>query len=73
MYEKLELIELIEFNFLLSRLADHGEEERKRHDLVLRRFQRERDEWNKRKAQKAKMKEEYCLLSIAWHPLRWWD
>ena len=25
----------------------------------------------KRKAQKAKIKEE--LLPIAWHPLRWWD
>ena len=70
-YEKLELIELIEFNFLLSRLVDHGEEECKRHNLALQRFQRERNEWNKCKAQKAKMKEE--LMPIAWHPSRRWD
>ena len=34
-------------NFVFSRLTDHGEEERKRHDLALERLQRARDEWNK--------------------------
>ena len=34
-------------NFLFSRLTDHGEEERKRHDLALEKLQRARDEWNK--------------------------
>ena len=29
------------------------------------------NDYKKRKAQKAKIKEE--LLPIAWHPLRWWD
>ena len=31
---------------LSSRLTDHGEEERKRHDLVLVKLQRARGEWN---------------------------
>ena len=34
-------------NFVLSRLTDHGEEERKRHDLAEEQLQRERDQWNK--------------------------
>ena len=34
-------------NFVFSRLADHGEEKRKRHDLALEMLQRARDEWNK--------------------------
>ena len=34
-------------NFVFSRLTDHGEEERKRHDLALEKLQRARDEWNK--------------------------
>ena len=34
-------------NFVFSRLTDHDEEERKRHDLALERLQRARDEWNK--------------------------
>ena len=51
--EKLVLIEHSAINFLLSKLADHGEEERNKHDLVLQRLQREKDEWNKRRAQKA--------------------
>ena len=34
-------------NFVFSRLTDHGEEGRKRHDLALERIQRARDEWNK--------------------------
>ena len=33
-------------NFVSSRLTDHGEEERKRHDLALEKLQRARDEWN---------------------------
>ena len=33
-------------NFLFSRLTDHGEEERKRHDLALEKLQRARDKWN---------------------------
>ena len=33
-------------NFVFSRLTDHGEEERKRHDLALEKLQRARDEWN---------------------------
>ena len=35
------------FNFVFSRLSDHGEEQRKRHDLALERLQRAREEWNK--------------------------
>ena len=38
-------------DFVFSRLADHGEEERKRHELALQRLQRTTDKWNKRKAQ----------------------
>ena len=34
-------------NFVFSRLADHGEEKRKRHDLALEMLQRARDDWNK--------------------------
>ena len=34
-------------NFIFSRLTDNGVEERKRHDLALKRLQRARDEWNK--------------------------
>ena len=33
-------------NFVFSKLTDHGEEERKRHDLALEKLQRARDEWN---------------------------
>ena len=34
-------------NFVFSRLTDHGAEERIRHDLALKKIQRERDEWNR--------------------------
>ena len=54
--EKLVLTEIVGANFLLSRLTDHGEEERKRHDLALEKLRRARDEWNKRKAHKVKNK-----------------
>ena len=33
-------------NFVFSRLTDHGQEERKRHDLALQNVQRARDSWN---------------------------
>ena len=34
-------------NFLFSRFTNHGEKKRKRHDLVLEKLQKARDEWNK--------------------------
>ena len=34
-------------DFVFSRLTDHGEEERKRHDLAIEKLQRARNEWNK--------------------------
>ena len=34
-------------NFLFSRFTDHGEKERKRHDLAFEKHERARDEWNK--------------------------
>ena len=34
-------------NFVFSKLTDHGEEERKRHDLAFGKLQKARDEWNK--------------------------
>ena len=72
MYEdKMFLLSLIDTDFFLSGVAGNGEEERKRHVLALGKLQRIRDKWNKRKLQKAKIKEE--LLPIAWHPSRWWD
>ena len=43
-------MEIVGANLLLSRLTDHGQEERKRHDLALEKLQRVRDEWNKQKA-----------------------
>ena len=33
-------------NFVFSRLTDHGEEERKRHDLAEVQLQKARDKWN---------------------------
>ena len=33
-------------NFVFSHLTDHGEEERKRHDLALEKIQRAMDKWN---------------------------
>ena len=33
-------------NFLFSKLTDHGERERKRHDLAIEKLQKARDEWN---------------------------
>ena len=64
-------------NFIFSRLTDHGAEERKRHDLAIKKIQRARDEWNKdrmkrlyfinrrlREKNKAIMKQ--CLNTIAY-------
>ena len=34
-------------NSFFSKLTDHGEKERKRHDLALEQLQRARDKWNK--------------------------
>ena len=34
-------------NFVFSRLTDQGAEERKTHDLALKKLQRARDEWNR--------------------------
>ena len=36
-------------NFVFSQLTDHGEEERKRHDLALEKLQKARDKWNEDK------------------------
>ena len=33
-------------NFVFSRVTDHSEQERKRHDLALEKPQRARDKWN---------------------------
>ena len=33
-------------NYVFSRLTDHDDEERKRHDLALEKLQRARDQWN---------------------------
>ena len=34
-------------NYLFSKLSDHDEAERKRHDLAMEKFQKARDQWNK--------------------------
>ena len=41
------VVNALVFNFVFSRLTDHGAEERKRHDLALEKLQRARDEWNR--------------------------
>ena len=33
-------------NFVFSKLTDHGEEERKRHDLAEEQLQKAKDKWN---------------------------
>ena len=42
-------INILEFssNYLFSKLSDHGEAERKRHNLATEKFQKARDKWNK--------------------------
>ena len=64
--DDLVLIEIAGVNFLLSKLTDHGEEERKRHDLALENLQKAKDEWNKRRAQKVKIEKEL----MPWHSNR---
>ena len=39
-------------NYLFSKLSDHGEAERKRHDLAMENFQKARDEWNKERVKR---------------------
>ena len=39
-------------NFVFSRITDHGEKERKRHDLALEKLQRVRDEWDQDRMQR---------------------
>ena len=36
-----------ESNYLFSKISNHGEAERKRHNLAMEKFQKDRDEWNK--------------------------
>ena len=36
-------------NYLFSKFSDHGEAERKRHDIALEDLQRDRDIWNKQR------------------------
>ena len=64
--DDLVIIEIAGVNFLLSKLTDHGEEERKRHDLALENLQKAKDEWNKRRAQKVKIEKEL----MPWHSNR---
>ena len=33
-------------NYIFSKLSDHGEVERKRHDIAIEDLQRDRDKWN---------------------------
>ena len=40
------------FYVTTSLFSDHGEAERKRHDLAMEDFQKARDEWNKGKTKK---------------------
>ena len=39
-------------NYLFSKLSDHGEAERKRHDLAMEEFQKARDKWNKERVKR---------------------
>ena len=39
-------------NYAFRLLTDHGDEERKRHDLALERLQRARDQWNEDRMKK---------------------
>ena len=39
-------------NFVFIRITDHGEKERKRHDLALEKLQRARDEWDQDRMQR---------------------
>ena len=39
-------------NYVFSKFSDHGETERKRHDLALEELQRDRDAWNKERTER---------------------
>ena len=54
--DEMFLVTLIARDYVFSRLAGNGEEERKRHALAFEKYQRSRDEWNKLGAQNAKNK-----------------
>ena len=43
----MNVLALSSTNFVFSRLMDYGDEERKRYDLVLEKFQRAKDESNR--------------------------
>ena len=66
--------------FVLSRLTDHGVEERKRHDLALKKLQRAKDEWNKdrmkrldfmnKRISKKKMRQRHISTTLT---RQWWN
>ena len=39
-------------NYIFSTFSDHGEAERKRHDMVLEDLQRDRDKWNQERMER---------------------
>ena len=39
-------------NYLFSKFSDHGEAERKRHDIALEDLQRDRDKWNQERMER---------------------
>ena len=39
-------------NYLFSKFSDHGEAERKRHDLAIEELQKDRDEWNQERMER---------------------
>ena len=39
-------------NYLFSKISDHGEAERKRHDLAVEELEKDRNEWNKQRIEK---------------------
>ena len=39
-------------NYIFSTFSDHGEAERKRHDLALEDLQRDRDKWNQERIER---------------------
>ena len=59
-------------NFVFSRLTDHGEEERKQHDLAMEMLQKARDQWkridfiNKRLREKIRQGHTSTMLTRQW-------
>ena len=39
-------------NYIFSKFSDHGEAERKRHDIALEDLQRDRDKWNQERMER---------------------